>query len=633
MPRASESPISRHAGSGNHKPYQPQLHTTSHHTGRSGPPTPADSNGKEHSLDQFPRPPQTRMLSPPGSVASYSIGVPTTLGQHALAQLQTPSADRSDVLETELDTVDDPESWNVIKPNIRTEEQWDNELYSLEKRAQQLYSAEHLHILLEDTDFHSKFSTFLRRYRPWRLPILVYYWDACKAIRALNYANSLAQSLSSGGGYEGCPQPPGSAANAQLQHAATHAFQELLGDDLHWYIALTYIGIVGAVMQSRIMNTLPAPLRETSQGLAEVFCITDPTRRDNPIILASPAFTRHSGCPMDYILGRNCRFMQGPGTTIDSCRRFAISIEKGEDHSEIFVNYRRDGSPFLSLVMNAHLIDSRGKLRYFLGAQVDVSGLLKNCSGLDSLTRLVERQRQKEEESGPARSDSADPIKPLSEMLNGRELNTISKFGGVLQRRADHKLQAETSPSKAMGPGRVLLADEDLEREEQVVEEKEDESTIPAELPLTELNLRGVYKYYLLVRPYPSLRVLFASPTLRVPGVLQSQFLHRIGGTRMRQDLHAALQDAKVVTAKVRWLRSLSEDGESGESTIRWIHCTPLMHHTGNVGLWMVVVVVPQGGENVASQSSRVASRLASRSDDDGIVRGRQRISARHGPM
>lgn len=97
----------------------------------------------------------------------------------------------------------------------------------------------------------------------------------------------------------------------------------------------------------------------------------------------------------------------------------------------------------------------------------------------------------------------------------------------------------------------------------------------------------------------------------------------------MRNDLNAAFQDAKVVTARVRWLRSLSEDGESGEGSIRWIHCTPLIHHTGNVGLWMIVVVVPEGGESGASQSSRAGSRLASRSDDGG--RGRERVSTRHG--
>lgn len=48
----------------------------------------------------------------------------------------------------------------------------------------------------------------------------------------------------------------------------------------------------------------------------------------------------------------------------------------------------------------------------------------------------------------------------------------------------------------------------------------------------------------------------------------------------MRNDLNNAFQEAKVVTARVRWLKTLSEDGEGTEGSIRWIHCTPLMHHT-----------------------------------------------------
>ena len=72
-------------------------------------------------------------------------------------------------------------------------------------------------------------------------------------------------------------------------------------------------------------------------------------------------------------------------------------------------------------------------------------------------------------------------------MLNGRELDTISKFGGVLQRSADHELQANTSASKAIGSGRVLLADGDSEPDDVVEEEKEDANveSVPAELPLT----------------------------------------------------------------------------------------------------------------------------------------------------
>lgn len=90
----------------------------------------------------------------------------------------------------------------------------------------------------------------------------------------------------------------------------------------------------------------------------------------------------------------------------------------------------------------------------------------------------------------------------------------------------------------------------------------------------------------MLVRPYPSLRILFVSPSLRVPGLLQSPFMDRIGSSeRVREELVAALAEGRGVTAKVRWI-SRDEEGRN-----RWIHCTPLLGHNGNIGVWMVVLV------------------------------------------
>ena len=99
------------------------------------------------------------------------------------------------------------------------------------------------------------------------------------------------------------------------------------------------------------------------------------------------------------------------------------------------------------------------------------------------------------------------------------------------------------------------------------------------------------------MRPAPSHRILFTSPSLRVPGILQSRFLSRIGGTtRIRDSLAAALADGSHgVTAKIRWLASpaarLPDVDTSEEGRSRWIHCTPLLGHTGAVGVWMVVLV------------------------------------------
>lgn len=110
---------------------------------------------------------------------------------------------------------------------------------------------------------------------------------------------------------------------------------------------------------------------------------------------------------------------------------------------------------------------------------------------------------------------------------------------------------------------------------------------------------------YLLIRPAPSLRILFTSPSLRVPGILQSPFLNRIGGSpRVRADLSAALGEGRGVTAKIRWLARPDEDGE-GEGRPRWIHCTPLLGHTGAVGVWMIVLIDEEGSRDSISANRR----------------------------
>jgi len=50
------------------------------------------------------------------------------------------------------------------------------------------------------------------------------------------------------------------------------------------------------------------------------------------------------------------------------------------------------------------------------------------------------------------------------------------------------------------------------------------------------------------------------------------------------------MSEGRGVTAKIRWLTKIEEDGE-GEGRSRWIHATPLYGHQGAVGVWMVVLV------------------------------------------
>lgn len=62
--------------------------------------------------------------------------------------------------------------------------------------------------------------------------------------------------------------------------------------------------------------------------------------------------------------------------------------------------------------------------------------------------------------------------------------------------------------------------------------------------------------------------------------------MERIGGSaRIRDGLTQALAEGREVTAKVRWLSHMDDEGQN-----RWIHFTPLLGNKGQVGVWMAVL-------------------------------------------
>lgn len=92
----------------------------------------------------------------------------------------------------------------------------------------------------------------------------------------------------------------------------------------------------------------------------------------------------------------------------------------------------------MNMLMIAPLCDSRGKIRYFIGAQVDVSGLVKDCTDLESLQQLVVREQAEHKDTNGRdvdnQQDAKDDFQDLSEMLNMAELETVRKFGGRMHR-------------------------------------------------------------------------------------------------------------------------------------------------------------------------------------------------------
>jgi hypothetical protein len=55
-------------------------------------------------------------------------------------------------------------------------------------------------------------------------------------------------------------------------------------------------------------------------------------------MLTKLEFNRTTQYGMGYILGRNCRFLQGPVTSPDSVRRLRDAVNTGQQCQEVFLN-------------------------------------------------------------------------------------------------------------------------------------------------------------------------------------------------------------------------------------------------------------------------------------------------------
>ena len=102
--------------------------------------------------------------------------------------------------------------------------------------------------------------------------------------------------------------------------------------------------------------------------------VTDPRQPDNPIVLANSAFLALTGYDAEEVLGRNCRFLQGPGTDqadVDAIRR---GLAAGDEHvTVLLLNYRKDGSAFWNDLAISPVTDESGALIYHFASQQDVT--------------------------------------------------------------------------------------------------------------------------------------------------------------------------------------------------------------------------------------------------------------------
>lgn len=120
--------------------------------------------------------------------------------------------------------------------------------------------------------------------------------------------------------------------------------------------------------------------------------VTDPHQHDNPIIFCNAAFLKLSGYSDQEVIGRNCRFLQGPDTESATVAKIRNAIASGEDVAVDILNYKKDGSSFWNAVFISPVRDEVGKIVYFFASQLDFTNVKSREADLASARHKAEAE-------------------------------------------------------------------------------------------------------------------------------------------------------------------------------------------------------------------------------------------------
>ncbi|UHC17164.1 PAS domain-containing protein [Methylobacterium currus] len=157
--------------------------------------------------------------------------------------------------------------------------------------------------------------------------------------------------------------------------------------------------------------------------------LTDPRQPDNPIVFANRAFQDLTGYTQAELVGRNCRFLQGPETNRETVRELREAVEARRSVATEILNYKRDGSPFWNGIFIGPVFDEAGEIVYFFASQLDVTRR--------RVSEQAFRQAQKMEAIGQLTAGLAHDFNNLLQVVSG---NLELARGSVAGERAQRQL-------------------------------------------------------------------------------------------------------------------------------------------------------------------------------------------------
>ncbi len=135
----------------------------------------------------------------------------------------------------------------------------------------------------------------------------------------------------------------------------------------------TFVGDQPRAAAPEVMNDRRELASVALERTRMAIVITDARQADNPIVLANQAFMDMTGYSDSEIIGRNCRFLQGPGTSAEAVGRIRDAVADRRDITIELMNYRKNGQAFWNQLYISPVCDEAGQALYFFASQIDVS--------------------------------------------------------------------------------------------------------------------------------------------------------------------------------------------------------------------------------------------------------------------
>jgi PAS domain S-box-containing protein len=178
--------------------------------------------------------------------------------------------------------------------------------------------------------------------------------------------------------------------------------------------------------------------------------ITDATLPGNPITFANDAFVDLSGYPMEELLGQDPHFMNGPGTEAGAIREYETAIEDGRDKTLEILQYRKNGTPFWSMLFASPLNDGQGTVTNHFLSYLDITRRHDAEENLRALAAELEARVEARTRELQAANERLTALVAEREMLlvevNHRAKNSLAIAASLLgiqgRRQSDQTVRA-----------------------------------------------------------------------------------------------------------------------------------------------------------------------------------------------